>query len=171
MNFDINELVKEIINQNEYMDNNKKKNLLEKVKYNGVTSIEASKIIDGILNYGVALERENLKDLPDVDCRNLNTALFLILKYYKNMDKETFFDSLELMTNINIDSIDGGLIEKDIDAPITAIIDILEDYVFGSNPDDKDVVLSKDEIELYKVNINYGVDRIREQNRDFLDIY
>lgn len=171
MNFDINELVKEIINQNEYMDNNKKKNLLEKVKYNGVTSIEASKIIDGILNYGVALERENLKDLPDVDCRKLNTALFLILKYYKNMDKETFFDSLELMTNINIDSIDGGLIEKDIDAPITAIIDILEDYVFGSNPDDKDVVLSKDEIELYKVNINYGVDRIREQNRDFLDIY
>ncbi|CUP45309.1 MAG: hypothetical protein KIB43_10155 [Clostridium baratii] len=171
MNFDINELVKEIINQNEYMDNNKKKNLLEKVKYNGVTSIEAYKIIDGILNYGVALEREKLKDLPDVDCRKLNTALFLILKYYKNMDKETFFDSLELMTNINIDSIDGGLIEKDIDAPITAIIDILEDYVFGSNPDDKGVVLSKDEIELYKVNINYGVNRIREQNRDFLDIY
>lgn len=171
MNFEINELLKEIINQSECIDNNKKINLLEKVKYNGVKSIEASKIIDGILNYGVALERENLKDLPDVDCKKLNTALFLILKYYKNMDKETFFDSLELMININIDSIEGGLIENDINAPITAIIDILEDYVFGSNPDDKDVVLSKDEIELYKVNINYGVDRIKEQNRDFLDIY
>ncbi|WP_317411692.1 hypothetical protein, partial [Clostridium baratii] len=105
------------------------------------------------------------------DCRKLNTALFLILKYYKNMDEETFFDSLELMTNINIDSIEGGLIESDINVPITAIIDVLEDYVFGSNPDDKDVTLSKDEIELYKINVDYGVDRIRDQNRDFLDIY
>lgn len=171
MNFEINELVKEIIKQNECIDNDKKKNLLEKVKYNSVTSIEASKIIDGILNYGVVLERENLKNLPNVGCRKLNTALFLILKYYKNMDGETFFDSLELMTNINIDSIEGGLIESDVNAPITAIIDILEDYVFGSNPDDKDVVLSKDEIELYKIKIEYGADRIREQNRDFLDIY
>lgn len=171
MNFEINELLEEIIIQSEYIDNNKKINLLEKVKYNGVKSIEASKIVDGILNYGVLLERESIKNLPNVDCKKLNTALFLILKYYKNMDKETFFDSLELMININIDSIEGGLIENDINAPITAIIDILEDYVFGSNPNDKDVVLSKDEIELYKVNINYGVDRIREQNRDFLDIY
>lgn len=171
MNFEINELVKEIINQNGCIDDNKRKNLLEKVKYNGVTSLQASKIIDGILNYGVLLEIENLKDLPNVDCRKLNTALFLILKYYKNMDEETFFDSLELMTNINIDSIEGGLIESDINAPITAIIDILEDYVFGSNPDDKDVTLSKDEIELYKINVDYGVDRIRDQNRDFLDIY
>lgn len=171
MNFEINKLVKEIINQNECIDDNKRKNLLEKAKYNGVTSLQASKIIDGILNYGVLLERENLKDLPNLDCRKLNTALFLILKYYKNMDEETFFDSLELMTNINIDSIEGGLIESDINAPITAIIDILEDYVFGSNPDDKDVTLSKDEIELYKINVDYGVDRIRDQNRDFLDIY
>lgn len=171
MNFEINELVKEIINQNGCIDDNKKKNLLEKVKYNGVTSLQASKIIDGILNYGVLLERENLKDLPNLDCRKLNTALFLILKYYKNMDEETFFDSLELMTNINIDSIEGGLIESDINVPITAIIDVLEDYVFGSNPDDKDVTLSKDEIELYKINVDYGVDRIRAQNRDFLDIY
>ncbi|KJU72043.1 hypothetical protein [Clostridium baratii] len=171
MNFEINELVKEILNQNGCIDDNKRKNLLEKVKYNGVTSLQASKIIDGILNYGVLLEIENLKDLPNVDCRKLNTALFLILKYYKNMDEETFFDSLELMTNINIDSIEGGLIESDINAPITAIIDILEDYVFGSNPDDKDVTLSKDEIELYKINVDYGVDRIRDQNRDFLDIY
>lgn len=171
MNFEINELVKEIINQNECIDDNKRKNLLEKVKYNGVTSLQASKIIDGILNYGVLLGRENLKDLPNLDCRKLNTALFLILKYYKNMDEETFFDSLELMTNINIDSIEGGLIESDINVPITAIIDVLEDYVFGSNPDDKDVTLSKDEIELYKINVDYGVDRIRDQNRDFLDIY
>lgn len=171
MNFEINELVKEIINQNGCIDDNKKKNLLEKVKYNGVTSLQASKIIDGILNYGVLLERENLKDLPNLDCRKLNTALFLILKYYKNMDEETFFDSLELMTNINIDSIEGGLIESDINVPITAIIDVLEDYVFGSNPDDKDVTFSKDEIELYKINVDYGVDRIRDQNRDFLDIY
>ncbi|MDU1854258.1 hypothetical protein ACEE21_01715 [Clostridium baratii] len=171
MNFEINKLVKEIINQNECIDDNKRKNLLEKAKYNGVTSLQASKIIDGILNYGVLLERENLKDLPNLDCRKLNTALFLILKYYKNMDEETFFDSLELMTNINIDSIEGGLIESDINVPITAIIDVLEDYVFGSNPDDKDVTLSKDEIELYKINVDYGVDRIRDQNRDFLDIY
>lgn len=171
MNFEINELVKEIINQNGCIDDNKRKNLLEKVKYNGVTSLQASKIIDGILNYGVLLERENIKDLPNLDCRKLNTALFLILKYYKNMDEETFFDSLELMTNINIDSIEGGLIESDINVPITAIIDVLEDYVFGSNPDDKDVTLSKDEIELYKINVDYGVDRIRDQNRDFLDIY
>lgn len=171
MKFEVNELIKKIINQNGCIDDNKRKNLLEKVKYNGVTSLQASKIIDGILNYGVLLEIENLKDLPNVDCRKLNTALFLILKYYKNMDEETFFDSLELMTNINIDSIEGGLIESDINAPITAIIDILEDYVFGSNPDDKDVTLSKDEIELYKINVDYGVDRIRDQNRDFLDIY
>ena len=171
MKFEVNELIKKIINQNGCIDDNKRKNLLEKVKYNGVTSLQASKIIDGILNYGVLLERENLKDLPNLDCRKLNTALFLILKYYKNMDEETFFDSLELMTNINIDSIEGGLIESDINAPITAIIDILEDYVFGSNPDDKDVTLSKDEIELYKINVDYGVDRIRDQNRDFLDIY
>ena len=171
MKFEVNELIKKIINQNGCIDDNKRKNLLEKVKYNGVTSLQASKIIDGILNYGVLLERENLKDLPNLDCRKLNTALFLILKYYKNMDEETFFDSLELMININIDSIEGGLIENDINAPITAIIDILEDYVFGSNPDDKDVTLSKDEIELYKINVDYGVDRIRDQNRDFLDIY
>ncbi|AQM60553.1 MULTISPECIES: hypothetical protein [Clostridium] len=171
MKFEVNELIKKIINQNGCIDDNKRKNLLEKVKYNGVTSLQASKIIDGILNYGVLLERENLKDLPNLDCRKLNTALFLILKYYKNMDEETFFDSLELMTNINIDSIEGGLIESDINVPITAIIDVLEDYVFGSNPDDKDVTLSKDEIELYKINVDYGVDRIRDQNRDFLDIY
>lgn len=171
MKFEVNEVVKKIINQNECIDNDKKINLLGKVKYDEVTSLEASKIIDGILNYGVLLERENLKDLPNLDCRKLNTALFLILKYYKNMDEETFFDSLELMTNINIDSIEGGLIESDINVPITAIIDVLEDYVFGSNPDDKDVTLSKDEIELYKINVDYGVDRIRDQNRDFLDIY
>lgn len=171
MKFEVNELIKKIINQNGCIDDNKRKNLLEKVKYNGVTSLQASKIIDSILNYGVLLERENLKDLPNLDCRKLNTALFLILKYYKNMDEETFFDSLELMTNINIDSIEGGLIESDINVPITAIIDVLEDYVFGSNPDDKDVTLSKDEIELYKINVDYGVDRIRDQNRDFLDIY
>lgn len=171
MKFEVNELIKKIINQNGCIDDNKRKNLLEKVKYNGVTSLQASKIIDGILNYGVLLERENLKDLSNLDCRKLNTALFLILKYYKNMDEETFFDSLELMTNINIDSIEGGLIESDINVPITAIIDVLEDYVFGSNPDDKDVTLSKDEIELYKINVDYGVDRIRDQNRDFLDIY
>lgn len=171
MKFEVNELIKKIINQNGCIDDNKRKNLLEKVKYNGVTSLQASKIIDGILNYGVLLERENLKDLPNLDCRKLNTALFLILKYYKNMDEETFFDSLELMTNINIDSIEGGLIESDINVPITTIIDVLEDYVFGSNPDDKDVTLSKDEIELYKINVDYGVDRIRDQNRDFLDIY
>ena len=171
MNFEIDELINKIINQSEYIDNNIKANLLEKVKYNAVTSLEASKIIDGVLNYGVVLERDSLEKLPDVDCKKLNTALFLILKYYKNMDQETFFDSLELMTNINIDSIEGGLIEKDIYVPITAIIDILEDYVFGSNPDEKDVSLSKNEIELYKINIDYGVDRIRGQNRDFLDIY
>lgn len=171
MNFEVDELIKKIINQNEYIDNNKKINFLEKVKFNGVTSLEAYKIIDGVLNYGVVLERESLEKLPNVDCKKLNTALFLILKYYKDMDMETFFDSLELMININIDSIEGGLIERDIDAPITAIIDILEDYVFGSNPDGKDVVLSKDEIELYKIKIEYGADRIREQNRDFLDIY
>ncbi|WP_317412523.1 hypothetical protein, partial [Clostridium baratii] len=61
MKFEVNELIKKIINQNGCIDDNKRKNLLEKVKYNGVTSLQASKIIDGILNYGVLLERENLK--------------------------------------------------------------------------------------------------------------
>ncbi|WP_171991979.1 hypothetical protein [Clostridium baratii] len=42
---------------------------------------------------------------------------------------------------------------------------------FGSNLDDKYVVLSKDEIELYKMKSEYGIDRIRKQSRDFLDIY
>ena len=72
MKFEVNEVVKKIINQNECIDNDKKINLLGKVKYDEVTSLEASKIIDGILNYGVLLERENLKDLPNLDCIRIN---------------------------------------------------------------------------------------------------
>ena len=171
MIFEINELIKSIIMQNEEIDKSEKEELCNKVKYNEVRSIEAVKIIDGALNYGTVLTEEVLSKLPKCDCTKLNTSLYLILKYYKQMDCETFFDSLDLMININVDSIKGGLVEEDKDAPITAVIDILEDYVFGSSPDDADINLSDDEIEIYKVNVDYGKVMIRQSKRDFLNIY
>ena len=59
--FKINELLKKIIMINSNIKAEDKKLLIENVNYEKVTSLEALKIIEGILNYGVLLKKEQLK--------------------------------------------------------------------------------------------------------------
>lgn len=165
--FDINELIKQIIIVNSNIKSDDKQRLIKGINYSVVTSLEALKIIEGIINYGVLLTKEQLDKLPKVDCKKLNTALYLILKYYKIMDIESLEDGLDSMLSINIDSTDGGFYEKDSRAPVTAINDILEDYASGSRPSDfSDYDLAPNEISLYEVKVDYGnMNMIREYER------
>ena len=161
--FKINELLKKIIMIN---DNIKDKDeLIKDIGYEKVTSLEALKIIEGILNYGVLLKKEQLKRLPKVDCKKLNTALHLIIEYYKVMDDESLESALDSMLSINVDSTDGGYYKEDSMAPLSAVNDILEDYASGSRPSAfKEYELADNEISLYDVKVNYGN---KEMIRDF----
>lgn len=152
-----------MINSN--IKNNNKKQLIENINYEKVTSLEALKIIEGILNYGVLLTKEQLRKFPKVDCKKLNTALHLIIEYYKVMDDESLERALDSMLSINVDSTDGGYYKEDSMAPLSAVNDILEDYASGSRPlDSKEYDLSDNEISLYNVKVNYAN---KEMIRDF----
>lgn len=165
--FKINELLKKIIMINSNIKNEDKELLIENINYEKVTSLEALKIIEGILNYGVLLTKEQLRKFPKVDCKKLNTSLHLIIKYYKIMDDESLERALDSMLSINIDSTDGGFYKEDSMAPLSAVNDILEDYASGSRPSDfKEYDLSDNEISLYNVKVDYGnMDMIREYER------
>lgn len=165
--FDINELLKQIIIINSNIKSDDKQNLIKNINYSEVTSLEALKIIEGIINYGVLLTQEQLDKLPKVDCKKLNTSLYLILKYYRIMDIESLEDGLDSMLSINIDSTDGGFYEKDSMAPVSAITDIIEDYASGSRPSEfVEYDLASDEISLYEVKVDYGnKNMIREFER------
>ncbi|MGG7078671.1 hypothetical protein [Clostridium sardiniense] len=155
--FDINELLKQIIIVNSSIKSGDKEKLIKGINYSELTSLEALKVIEGVINYGVLLTEEQLEELPKVDCKKLNTALYLILKYYRIMDIESLDDGLDSMLSINIDSTDGGFYEKDAMAPVSAINDIIEDYASGSRPSEfEDYDLASDEISLYEVKIDYG---------------
>ena len=163
--FKINELLKKIIMINSNIKNEDKELLIENINYEKVTSLEALKIIEGILNYGVLLTKEQLKSLPKFDCKKLNTALHLIIEYYKVMDDESLERALDSMLSINVDSTDGGYYKEDSMAPLSAVNDILEDYASGSRPlDSKEYDLSDNEISLYNVKVNYAN---KEMIRDF----
>ena len=152
-----------MINSN--IKNNNKKQLIENINYEKVTSLEALKIIEGILNYGVLLTKEQLRKFPKVDCKKLNTSLHLIIKYYKIMDDESLERALDSMLSINVDSTDGGYYKEDSKAPLSAVNDILEDYASGSRPlDSKEYDFSDNEISLYNVKVNYAN---KEMIRDF----
>ena len=152
-----------MINSN--IKNNNKKQLIENINYEKVTSLEALKIIEGILNYGVLLTKEQLRKFPKVDCKKLNTSLHLIIKYYKIMDDESLERALDSMLSINVDSTDGGYYKEDSMAPLSAVNDILEDYASGSRPlYSKKYDLSDNEISLYNVKVNYAN---KEMIRDF----
>ncbi len=163
--FDINELLKKIIMIDNNINDSDKESLIKQISYREVTSLQGLKIIEGILNYGIILSEEEIKKLPNVDCKKLNTALYLILKYYMRLDNETLTTALDSLLSINIDLISGGFYEKDAMAPISALLDILEDYATGSNPVDiEDYDISDNEISLYEVKVDYGN---KEKIRDF----
>lgn len=155
--FDINELLKKIIMINNNINSNDKESLIKHIKYREVTSLQGLKIIEGILNYGILLSEEELEKLPNVDCRKLNTALYLLLKYFNRIDDETLYDGLDSLLSINIDLTIGGFYEKDAMAPVSALLDILEDYATGSDPvDTEEYDISDNEISLYEVKVDYG---------------
>ncbi|MDO5039717.1 hypothetical protein [Clostridium sp.] len=166
--FQINDLLKQIIIINRNINPADKEKLIKQIKYKEVTSLQGVKIIEGILNYGVILSEEQIESLPYVDCKRLNTALYLIIKCYKIMDIESLNEALDSMLTINIDEITGGFYERDTIADVSAVNDIIDGYVLASKPlEDDDYNIGNDEISIDKIKINYGnKEMIREFNRE-----
>lgn len=165
--FKINDLLKKIIIKNDNIEPNEKDALIKEVNYEEVTSLQGDKIIEGLLNYGILLNKEQMKTIPYVDCKKLNTSLYLILKCFEVMDIESLNEALDSMITINIDEITGGFYERDTMAEASAVNDIIEGYVLASKPlEDSDYNIANDEISIDKVKIDYGN---RKMIREFND--
>lgn len=166
--FKINDLLKQIIIVNSYIEPKDKDKLIKEINLSEVTSLEADKIIAGVLNYGVLLSKEELKKIPIVDCKKLNTSLYLLLKYYELMDIESLNEALDSMITINIDETTGGFYEKDTMVPLSAVNDIIDGYVLASKPlEDEEYIVGTNEISIDDVKVNYGKENmIREFDKE-----